>query len=323
MAAQATPAWPLAKESASDIRVMTFNVGFNSLFPRWEVDSGQRYDRSAKIGRILRAIGPDVICFNEVLPPRTRVHVGILLDSILPIAGGAHWRTHSTFDNVIAARYPLVQRAGFLADFGTPGQRAHAMALVDLPDEVSSVDLYLICAHFQSREGEVNVAARERQADAITRWIRDAKAPGGEVTIQPGTAIVVLGDMTAYAAGPRRHLESLIAGRLIHDGDGAATAPDWDGSPLVDALPPHNGRGPETYTYRDPEFPPGALDRILYTGSVLEGRRRFVLFTPGLSESERAATGLQPDDGLLDPARGVFDHFPVVIDFRLRPGRGQ
>ena len=70
-------------------------------------------------------------------------------------------------------------------------------------------------------------------------------------------------------------------------------------------------------------LPPGALDRILFSGSVLEGRRRFVLFTHGLSAPELAAMGLERDDGVLDAAGGQLDHFPVVIDFRVRDGGGR
>ena len=311
------PPSPFAKDSSADVRVMAFNVGANSIFPRLGVDARQPIDRSAKVARLLRAIAPDVVCLNEILPPRTPREVGALLDSVLPIGGGARWQVHGTFDNVIASRWPLRQRAGYLADFGLPaGQRAHAMALVDLPDGADTPDLYVICTHMQSRGGEVNIAARERHADAITRWIRDAKSPGGEVNLRPGTGIVIAGDLNAYEDDPRRHVEGMLTGRLLLDGDSAATPPDWDGSPLLDARPPHNGRGPEVHTYRDPENPPGALDRILYTGSVLEARRRFVLFTRGLTESERAATGLAPDDGVLLRTPGHLDHFPVVTDFR-------
>ena len=115
---------------------------------------------------------------------------------------------------------------------------------------------------------------------------------------------------------------TLLEGRLLRDGaTDTPRGPDWNAAALVDALPLHNGRGPESYTYRDanPQLVPGQLDRVLFTGSVLEARNKFVLNTRALSESELADTGLQRDDSVLDPAKGHYDHLPVVVDFHRKP----
>ena len=106
----------------------------------------------------------------------------------------------------------------------------------------------------------------------ITRWIRDLRTRGGRIDLKPGTPIVVLGDLNVYMSDPAGHLKTLITGDINSEADfGSDYPPDWDGSELSDAKPKHNGTVDEFYTWRDDSLPyaPGALDRILYTDSVL------------------------------------------------------
>ena len=319
-AATQRPDWFLARESPGDVRVMTFNIGANSVFPRTASETQGRIDRAAAGSRILRAIAPDVACLNEVRPPRTATDAGELFDSVLPLDGQARWQVFGSGDTAIVSRYPLRQPAGVVADFGV-GPRAHSMALVDLPG-ASEPDLYLICAHLQSHGGDDNIAARERQADSITRWIRDARSPGGDVDLPPGTAIVVAGDLNVYENDPRRHLEGLVEGRVLHAPvPDTPQGPDWNGHPLADALPLHNARGPENYTFRagGTDLMPGPLDRVLYTASVVDPRRRFVLNSRALTAEELARAGLMKDDSVLNPSIDDYDHLPVVVDFRRQP----
>ena len=74
--------------------------------------------------------------------------------------------------------------------------------------------------------------------------------------------------------------------------------PDWDESPLADLRPSVNGRRKAFYTWRNDSlpFPPGALDRVLYTDSVLRSVVSVVLNCGELSADELAAAGLRADD---------------------------
>lgn len=298
---------------------MSFNVGWDSIFPDDDpLNDPFRQDSSMPaFARILQAIEPDVLCLQEISPTRDPQQVGDILDDMLPLQGGRRWQTHSGRDNVIAARYDLVmedEERVISAAITNPG---HAMALVDLPDGEYENDLYLICAHFKSQGGEANVRARQVQADAIISWLADAKLPGGKVDLPANTPVVLLGDFNVYDTDPAHHLVTLLSGDIINEAKyGEDIKPDWDESDLADALPHHNGVAEDVYTWRDDtqEFNPGALDRILYTDSVISVENAFVLNTEIMTEGELAAVGLQAGDVMLDPETGRYDHLPLAVD---------
>ena len=81
----------------------------------------------------------------------------------------------------------------------------------------------------------------------------------------------------------------------------------------------HNGLGQELYTWRSDAglLPAGALDRIIFSDSVLSAAKAFILNTRLLSDQALALTDLRPDDVLLNPATGYYDHLPLVVDFQL------
>jgi endonuclease/exonuclease/phosphatase family metal-dependent hydrolase len=320
----------LHRASAQHLRVMSFNVGWDSIFSdadpqndRWRRDS-----KPAEFVRIVKAIDPDVICLQEINPLRDPQHVGSILDAAIPLGNGKTWQTHSGQDNVIAARFDLVMRAERLVHRGNITRLNNALALVDLPDANYPSDLYLICAHFRSQGGQENIEARQEHADAIVGWIRDIRTPGDEIDLPANTPMVVLGDLNVYDTDPAYHLTTLLTGDVVNENEhGMDIAPDWDDTSLADALPRHNASGDEVYTWRDDtqEFNPGALDRILYTDSVITVSHGFVLNTTTMPEAQLAAAGLQAGDVVLDPDTGRYDHLPVVVDiaFRDHLSRGQ
>ena len=68
-----------------------------------------------------------------------------------------------------------------------------------------------------------------------------------------------------------------------------------------------------TWYSAESSFPPGRLDYIFITDSVLEVEREFVLFTPAMSDAELARYDLRAEDAL-----SASDHLPVVADLRGR-----
>lgn len=169
-------------------------------------------------------------------------------------------------------------------------------------------------------------SARQVHADEIVRWIRDIRTPGGEIDLPPNTPIVVLGDFNVYDTDPAYHLTTLLTGDIVNEDDyGPDIAPDWDGTSLADALPRHNARGDDVYTWRDDtqEFNPGALDRILYTDSAIAVSHAFVLNTTDMTEAELAGSGLKAGDVMLDAGTGRYDHLPLVVDMELRDSKSR
>jgi endonuclease/exonuclease/phosphatase family metal-dependent hydrolase len=315
----------LEKASPELIRVMSFNVGWDSIFPDDDPQNNRfRQDSSGpEFVRILKAVEPDIICLQEINPVRDSQQVGDILDAALPLDKGRKWQTYSGQDNVIAARFDLGMEVDQLISSGSVTNFGHAMALVDLPDSKYENNLYLICAHFKALGGQTNVQARQEHADAIISWVGDAKTPGGKIDLPPGTGIVVLGDFNVYDTDPAHHLTTLLTGDIEDEEKyGQDIMPDWDETGLADAMPRHNGLGEDVYTWRDDtqEFNPGALDRILYTDSVISANNAFVLNTTIMTEEELAAVGLMAGDVTLDPETGRYDHLPLSVDFSFRDG---
>ena len=310
------------------IRVMSWNVKAGALFPasmRNPVgeEAGARVGR---FGRILRAVRPDVLCLQEIWPLRENLAILEMLNRELPLAGGDSWFLHREVDVVIASRYPLALRRGDrvihyplpeMPDF----HYGQAMCLVDLPNERFPKDLYVISAHFRSRSGAENVRLREQQADSINGRIQDLRTPGGDLDVVRETPFVVTGDFNVYDSNeddPKRHLRSMVMG--FRSADGAFRSPDWDGSALKDLGPSINGKGEANYTWRNDTlpYPPGALDRVLFTDSVLRARESFVLNTSLLSERQLTQYGLKQSDSLMAGRSGEFDHLPIVVEFELK-----
>lgn len=307
------------------VRLVSYNVLWNTIFP--EVD-----ERAAgKFARLARALDADVWCLQEIgVHPRDRDledppgwtadDVAALMDRVQPLPAG-RWHAFQASDNVTVSRWPLrLTRAETVPE----AQRPQAIALVDLPDAEFAVDLYLLNNHYKCCDPLVNDPLRQQQSDAILAWLRDARTPGGEVDLPPGTPMAVVGDLNIV--GSFEPVTTLLAGDVRDEARyGADGPPDWDGTALVDLHPRHNGAGAADYTWRNDEDPydPGRLDFVLYTDSVLEPVQAFVLDTAALEASALRAAGLERYDVYADDAGRVADHLPIVVDFRVRPLAGR
>jgi len=282
----------LDRDSPDDVRVLTWNVLFDGLFKR-----------PAPFLRVLRAIDPDVICFQEIWSHTARQAA----DQVSLALPGSTWYGESTSEGIIVSRYPLV-------DASPIDEAGNYWALVDLPDDRYGVDLSVVSAHPPCCENE---SGRQRELDGIAAWLRDLAEPG-EREIPPGTPTVVAGDMNLV--GGSRQLRTLLAGEIVDErGFGPSRAPDWDGTPLADTWPRLAG-GWDVFTWRDERssFAPGKLDYIVYSDSVLRLGNAFVLATEKLPAEALEAYGLRPADTL-----DASDHLPVVADFTPVDGRSR
>jgi endonuclease/exonuclease/phosphatase family metal-dependent hydrolase len=291
----------------TDLRIVTYNVNFDSIFP------DENPTQAAKFVRVVNALDPDVLNLQEIT--RSASAVADLMDDIAPLPGGASWQTHQGYDCVTVSRYPLTMTriAPIPAGFGDL-----AMALVDLPDATYAVDLYIMNDHFKCCEGASNDAKRQKQADSLVNWMRDARTPGGYINLPQGTPMMVVGDLNMV--GSLQPLWTLITGNIIDEGTyGSDSPPDWDGTDSTDAHPLHNVVGPDDYTWRDDgsQYDPGRLDFVIYTDSVIQEAYKFVLNTVTMSTQDLQAAGLQRYDVTMDSVGSRYDHLPVVVDFSL------
>jgi endonuclease/exonuclease/phosphatase family metal-dependent hydrolase len=302
---------------------MTYNVNWDSIFAPLDPESHELRiaSRGQAFARILAAIKPDVLCLQEINPARDPAQTAGLIDQALGPDDSAAWTASSARDSVIASRYPVLAE-GFQLDVPAfPQELAQASALIDLPnDAFGSLDLYVVCAHFKSSGDTYDILLRQRQADVIMRQVGDALTTGGSLDLPPRTPFVILGDFNVYTTDPANHLNTLLTGDIRNETSyGPDVVPDWDGTPLADALPSHNALAQYTYTWRNDAAPqdPGALDRIIFSDSVLTAVHQFVLNTTLMPPEALAAVGLRHDDVVLNPQSGFYDHLPLVVDFQF------
>ena len=284
----------LDKELDTDIRVVSYNIWANSIG-----DPGSLQDRFA---RVVEALDPDILNLQEISNPD---FVRSLMNTISPLPGGASWHTYLRTDNMIVSKYPLQMESRF--GFGA------ASALVDLPDSQYEQDLFVINDHWPCCSFELG---RQREADFMVRELKALREP--DSGLAPGTPLLVVGDLNIVQSG--RPLETILTGDILDNFVyGEDSPPDWDGTPLANALPLHNGRGPENWTWRndDDVFDPGILDFILYSDSVVSTANQFTLDTTTMTAEELTSSGLQQYDVVINEQIGFYDHLPVVVDFRV------
>ncbi len=305
--------------SPDTVRVMTYNINWDSIFPDGDPKnhSLRDFNRVDAFVRVMRAVQPDVVCLQEINYLRGRQALGDFMAEAMVTDDG--WQIAIERDNVIATRFELQEKGYELATGSVRPDLLQAAALVNLPDDqYGSSDLYVICSHFKAGGSLGDILLRSRQADAIMYATRDFTTPGDEIDLDPGTPFVILGDFNVYDTDPHLHLRTLVRGDIDDEGRfGEDIQPDWDGTALADLMPSHNDAGDEFYTWRNDgePFNPGPLDRIIYTDSVLEVANAFVLNTMVLADGALAALGLDRDDVLLDAKSGYYDHLPIVVDF--------
>jgi endonuclease/exonuclease/phosphatase family metal-dependent hydrolase len=293
-AAELVAAQSFMEKPSGAVRVMSWNIGDESIFPETSGPDTAGVGRPAQFRRVIRALQPDVLCLQDIT--REVREIAALLEDIFPLAGGRGWQSHQVLDNAIVSRFPLGQRGQEILA-GALQPRGHAIALVDLPSGFAG-DLYMLCAHFDPRSGADRVRNRELHARALARQIQDTSATDGTAALPPRTTYVVLGDLNVID-DPASYMDILLK------------------AGLTDLLPRQNGIGPDFYTWRDDEqpYPAGALDRILFRGSSVHVGNAFVLNTTTMSYDELRRHGLKLVDVLLFADRGVHDHLPLVADF--------
>jgi endonuclease/exonuclease/phosphatase family metal-dependent hydrolase len=263
--------------------------------------------------RVLQALDPDVIAFQEIPVDTTEAQVQARLAATL----GGTWavnlgNTDGFIRNGLATRWSLSMER----DDTTPASevRGVTMGLVDVPDAFAARDIYFMVVHLKASSGDENEARRQQASDAMARWIGDARTPGGFIDLPASTPIVALGDFNYRDDSP---------GYLtVRDGDildnatyGPDIAPDWDGTSLRDAFPPDPANW-RFNTYSSRSTPSIRFDRILFTDSTIELANTFVLNTSSMTSSARSAAGLGSSD-----TSTASDHLPIVADFAITPTR--
>ena len=302
-----------SKQDPDDVRIMAYNTERNFI---------DNPSTDAAFDRILSAINPDLICFEEIVSGVSVAEMADHLNDVLPNGPGG-WHVHFGLlggtRNVIASRYPLsLQRTDTIPASSTRGV---TIALADLPDATHPEDVYLLGVHLRccGEPGGSEDASRQDSADAIANWLGDARGvarPSGDnISLPADTPMIALGDFN-LVGGPQPE-DTLLTGDIQDSGTyGPDVAGDWDVSDMTNLMPADPFTG-DTFTWQgSAQFPPSALDRFIYTDSVAPVANSFILNTDTMSPAALAAAGLLAGDTL---PGNTSDHLPIVMDLRLVP----
>lgn len=297
-----------ARDDPDHIRVLNYNVLGNFV-----TDAGLT---SGEFTRLLQAIDPDVIAFQEINSTLTASAISTELSSIL----GGSWNVHPgiatpPIKNALCSRYGL--SLAVTDTVPASATRGVTAALIDLPGGTyGSTDLYVMNVHMKASQSTTDYELRQDTADAIINWMRDARTAGENIDLVFGTPMIVTGDTNLNFSdrgeeSPNRADKTLIDGDILQNGIyGADSPPDWDGSDAGDAAPYNHVDG-NVHTFLGSG---SRYDRQIYTDSVIHAVNRFTLNPGTMSAPALATAGLASTD-----AANASDHLPVAVDYALGP----
>ncbi len=287
------PTIPLGRDDPAQFRLATWNIQNDGLFAGGAAEAAQ--------DRMLKAMDPDMLIVCEVWN-HTAAQVKTKIEQHLPSGSGETWYAVGIDGgNVICSRFPILQSWEI-----NPGYRDTGV-LLDLPSQ--DKNLLLIACHWRCCTAD---ADRQKEADSIIGFLRDAKTAGGLLDLPEGTPFLLAGDLNLV--GWDQQLTTILTGDIVNQSTyGADMAPDWGGAPfaIVHSRQPDARAG---YTWRNDNgsYYPGMMDWILYTDSALDVHNNYILETRSMTPEHLATYGLLQDD-----TTNASDHCPRVADFTV------
>ena len=286
------------KDDPETLRLLSYNVlsdGINDP------------ERIPSFKRIISAINPDIITFNECWETN-RYEARDFLNNILPLSGGDEWQTVKLVSgNITCSRFPLTKNVIVYSN-----GRIQA-SLIDLPN-IFPKDIVVINSHFRCCDANYE---RQYEADATVNFILEEQTTSGVLDLPEGTPMVISGDLNLV--GDSQQLTTLITGEIINTNYfGQGGHPDWDNSSLEDNIAIQSDIR-MAYTWRRDysSYWPGRLDFSIFTNSVAEAVKSFVVQTEIMSDERLNLYGLQKHD-----SETASDHFARVTDFKIKGEQG-
>jgi len=296
----------LARPDASDLRLLSYNVPNN-----FDRNQNTLFETSnqASYRRILQAAAPDVIGFQEMYDNTAAEVEQVVENDIDGVPDSWSW-AKAGGELVLGSRHPIEATHPIPGADGQPS----AAFLLDAQDALGD-SLLVVLMHPKCCSGASEDRSRQATVDGVAAFLRDVQNGEGPFSVGTNTPIVVAGDMN-FVGAPQQP-RTLRTGQIQNtDRFGPPAAPDWDDSNLLDTNPRHTGAPLHTTTFAPGgpgSYPPGRLDYIYLTDSVLEAVHEFTLNTEALSDTALDTYGLQRDDTTVGS-----DHLPLVVDLTLR-----
>ena len=283
---------PLARAAGTDFRVVVWNVyGFPERSPE--------PTRRRVFGRLLRALGADILLLNECN--------GSERDVVDALAAGdpGSWAAAVNGELVVAARAgravttafdrPLLPEASdlflklFERLFGRARATAFGAVVADRYRRLLVVPVHLPCCGDEAGRRREAPVVRDVVQRALVETRADAVIVAGDFnTVSGREPLDVVRRGAGISGTPLAVLDALQL-----DGHSTAT---WDGGPSS-------------------RYPPGRLDWLLYSAERLSARRAFVFEAADLAAHWLNHYALEAPDSRL---RYSSDHLPIVVDFMWR-----
>jgi len=279
----------IKKEKTEYLRVLSYNVLRDNFF---EPSLQQNYRR------ILKGLSPDIIGFCEIYD-RSPEQTAAFVESHLPSTGSQKWYYDGSSPDIrVVSRYPVINRRSI---------NGNGAFLIDL----GRSKLVFIVAHLPCCDNELQ---RQQEVDNIMSFIRGIKFGISPFQTPQNTPIIIAGDMNLV--GLRQQQQTFLTGNIADNSIyGPDFDPDWDDTDLEDAIPLTNNMS-ATFTWYNElgKYSAGRLDYLIYSGSVIEMKNSFALWSPSLTTEQLSLSGIQKDDVPI-----ASDHLPLVGDFMI-PG---
>lgn len=286
---------PLERYNEDDLRVLAFNAWNDKVFVAEYTDQYKR---------MLNALDPDIIAFQEIWD-HNALQTSQRVEELYPSGDEYEWHTvKKDRGNVTVSRFPILDSWQILIWNNNEWSNEHRLT-VALIDAREKYDTKILFINVHLRAGSRGEDNRWLEIAGLTRFIDNARQPGGSLHLEEGIPIVLAGDFNLV--GSRGQLEAIETD--IHD---------WDDTGM-ERVRARQTEKRMHYTWRNDNstFSPGKLDYIFYTNSVLSLKNHYTLQVEEMSPEQRAKYGLQYGD-----TQTASDHLPHVADFRVKPVTG-
>lgn len=245
--------------------------------------------RRETIGRMLRAVAPDIVTLQEEYD-MSPGDLAKTLTAIDPLGDGARWNVHKDArDCVIASTRPITPIPS------EPNAEFSAAIVGKKPSEaVLVLSVHTPCCGYAGSERDVErVQASRAMADLIDALRAGSLGPQFEAFASAG--VLITGDWNLVGS-----IEPLS---LLTESE---AGPDLEHLTLLSV----DGRDASTWRELDGlGFSPGLLDLVVFDPRGLRPLGGFVLDTERMDRDALKATGLKKDDSR------VSDHLMLIADF--------
>lgn len=273
------------KSNPEDIRVLSYNVLRDNIFNN---------DAFSSFKRILEGIDADIMCFQEIYD-RDEQSLLDRLEQMQIIDNASDWYAAKNGNDLITvSKYPIIFN-----------REVAGNSVLEI--ESPNGPLVIFNCHLPCCD---NNQGRVEEIDALLSYLNSSLEGDSELNIAFGTPYIFLGDMNLV--GHASQLESMLTGNII---DNQRFGPDprinYGLGNMADSKPATTAY-PASFTWQDQwsSFPPGRLDFIIYTNSVMDLVNSFTLNSLKMEDQTLSELGLIRSD-----TERASDHLPLVCDF--------